>query len=404
MQRMRTTNHFTGNSDCIKGVDNIAFSAILHRAFKGCFKLVAIISFAVTMSLVFTNYAKADELDNQYNELYDLLQVEQLEDKAGVELKSYGIDFTNSKSLWQINGFDLLKSIFANNLSIDGTALNLIVMVIVITVLHMSTRCFDDKTNGVSATYRSILTVFCALIIITPISSLFNNVVEVVKSCTIFMTAFIPIYSALIVSVGYAATSASYSALMFIVTQAFTMLADGVLMPVGCVALVTSVAASFNNVAKKYFEFLRKSIVFVLTSAMGIFITALNLQSVVSAPSDTIGLKTVKTALGTMIPFVGSALSDSVSILLAGAGTLKSTVGVYAVVVIVVAALPTVIKLVVWRAALAASAALVELGGLDCTFAFIKSVGSIVSLLIALVLCVSVAYLLSVILTLSIGV
>ena len=137
---------------------------------------------------------------------------------------------------------------------------------------------------------------------------------------------------------------------------------------------------------------------------MGIFITALNLQSVVSAPSDTIGLKTVKTALGTMIPFVGSALSDSVSILLAGAGTLKSTVGVYAIIVIVVVALPTVIKLVVWRAALAASAALVELGGLDYTIEFIKSVGSIVSLLIAMVFCVSVAYLLSVILTLSIGV
>ena len=356
------------------------------------------------MSLVFTNYAKADELDNQYNELYDLLQVEHLADQSGVDLKVYGIDISNSNSLWQINGFDLFKSLLSDNLSLDGTALNLMVMVVVITVLHMSTRCFDDKTNGVAATYRSILTVVCALLIITPISSLFNSVVEVVKSCTVFMTAFIPIYSALIVSVGYTATSASYSALMFIVTQSFTQLSDGVLMPVGCVALVASVAASFNNIAKKYFELLRKTIVFVLTSAMGIFITALNLQSVVSAPSDTIGLKTVKTALGTMIPFVGSALSDSVSILLAGAGTLKSTVGVYAIIVIVVVALPTVIKLVVWRAALAASAALVELGGLDYTIEFIKSVGSIVSLLIAMVFCVSVAYLLSVILTLSIGV
>ncbi len=401
MQRMWTTNHFSNNCTRVKGIYNFNVIAIFYRTFKGCLKLVAITIITVFLASLFSCNVMADELEEQYGELYDLLQLEEFEDG---ELKTYGLDISNPKSLWNINGFDLFKDVLKNNIKLDGTALNIILMVIVVTILHMSTRCFDDKTNGVTETYRSVLTVICALLIITPISALFNSVAEVVKSCTIFMAAFIPIYSALMLSVGYAGTSASYSSLMFIVTQAFTMMADALLIPTGCIALVTSIAASFNNISKKYFDFLRKTIVFVLTSAMGIFITALNLQTVVSAPSDTIGLKTVKTALGTMVPFVGSALSDSVSILLAGAGTLKSTVGIYAIVMIVVAVLPVVIKLVIWRLALAVSCALVELGGLDCAANFIKSVGSTVSLLIALVLCVAVAYLLSVILTLSIGV
>jgi len=57
----------------------------------------------------------------------------------------------------------------------------------------------------------------------------------------------------------------------------------------------------------------------------------------------------------------------------------------------------------IWRVTVALSAAMLELSASEHAVNTIKCIGSVITLMISLILCVCVAYLLSVILTLSLG-
>jgi len=352
---------------------------------------------------VFCVKTLAEESD-PYTELYSILNVDELEDVSDENISKYfDVDLSDSKSIWNINGYDLLISLAKNSFLTDGTSLNVLKIILIFSIVFIVTKNTLIESENLNYSFDVVSAGVCAVILLLPVSTLIFDVCKVVKSCCIFMNAFIPIYAALIVAVGYSATSASYSTLMFSVTQIFSIIADIIIVPLSNLTLVSSIGAAFNTVSKGFYELLRKSIIIILSTSMGIFIAVLNLQTVISAPSDTIGIKTVKTALGTFIPIVGTALSDSVSVLLAGAGTLKSTVGVYAVINIVVCVVPVLIKLLIWRLTVAVSVIMLELSQSEMSVNIVKAIGSVITLMISVVLCVSVAYLLSVILTLSIG-
>jgi len=403
MQRMRSGSNIKANRNNCKGDHCDHSNTNLYRVVKNCSRFIIVILVFVICCSVFCVKTLAEESD-PYTELYSILNVDELEDVSDENISKYfDVDLSDSKSIWNINGYDLLISLAKNSFLTDGTSLNVLKIILIFSIVFIVTKNTLIESENLNYSFDVVSAGVCAVILLLPVSTLIFDVCKVVKSCCIFMNAFIPIYAALIVAVGYSATSASYSTLMFSVTQIFSIIADIIIVPLSNLTLVSSIGAAFNTVSKGFYELLRKSIIIILSTSMGIFIAVLNLQTVISAPSDTIGIKTVKTALGTFIPIVGTALSDSVSVLLAGAGTLKSTVGVYAVINIVVCVVPVLIKLLIWRLTVAVSVIMLELSQSEMSVNIVKAIGSVITLMISVVLCVSVAYLLSVILTLSIG-
>ena len=403
MQRVWSGNDIKANRYSSKG-DNCDYSNTnIYRAFRNCGRFIFVV-FIIAICVNFFCIKTYAEESDPYEELYNILDVNVLEDVSDKNISEYfDADLSDSKSIWNINGYDLLLRLAKNSLLTDGTTLNVLKVVLVFSIVFIITKNTLVESEHLNFSFDTVSAGICAVIFLLPVSSLIFDVCSVVKSCCVFMNAFIPIYAALIVAVGYSATSASYSTLMFSVTQIFSLMADSIIVPLSNLTLVASISAAFNTVSKGFYELLRKSIIIILSTSMGIFIAVLNLQTVISAPSDTIGIKTVKTALGTFIPIVGTALSDSVSVLLAGAGTLKSTVGVYAVINIIVCVVPVLIKLLMWRLTVAVSVILLDLSQSETSVNIVKSIGSVITLMISVLLCVSVAYLLSVILTLSIG-
>lgn len=391
----RNSGKIRNNSDCFAGV---------YRTAGACIRFILCITVLVC---IFTFSCSATGLDEQYNELYTLLEIEDVEDLTKDEINKYTeaeLEIENPESFWQINGFELIKNVITKAVSIDGSSLNILSLVLIITIVYTLTTSLVERKKSLAVSYDTVTSTVCALLLLSPISMLIYDVCEAVRSCCVFMNAFIPVYAAMFMVMGKNASSASYSTLMFTVTQVFTILADKVFAPLSGVMLTASVGSTFGSISKRFYELLKKTMVISLSTSMGIFITVLNLQTAISTPSDTVGIKTVKTALGALVPIVGSALSDSVSVLIAGAGTLKSTLGAYAVISVVVLIVPALIRLLIWRITAALCCAILELGGAEAAVNIVKCFGSVITLMISVMLCVAVAYILSVILTLSAGV
>ena len=76
-------------------------------------------------------------------------------------------------------------------------------------------------------------------------------------------------------------------------------------------------------------EALKKVITWILTTVLLAFTVYLSVVRVVSGSADAAALKVAKAAISGVIPVVGSILSEASETVLAGAGMLKNTIGVF---------------------------------------------------------------------------
>lgn len=84
-------------------------------------------------------------------------------------------------------------------------------------------------------------------------------------------------------------------------------------------------------------EMLKKVITWILTTVLLAFTVYLSVVRVVSGSADAAALKVAKAAISGVIPVVGSILSEASETVLAGAGMLKNTIGVFGMLAILAA-------------------------------------------------------------------
>lgn len=101
-------------------------------------------------------------------------------------------------------------------------------------------------------------------------------------------------------------------------------------------ALAASAMLSENRLGALA-EGLKKVITWILTTALLTFTVYLSVVRVVSGSADAASLKVAKAAISGAIPVVGSILSEATETVLAGAGMLKNTVGIFGMLAILAA-------------------------------------------------------------------
>ncbi len=109
---------------------------------------------------------------------------------------------------------------------------------------------------------------------------------------------------------------------------------------------------------KKWYTWLLGFIMFLLG-------LALSAQSVLVGRADSLGMKGVKYAVGSMIPTVGGAIAGTLSTVAAGVSVLRGVCGVSGIVLVALLLLPVLVELLLLRAALRLAATSATLLGCD---------------------------------------
>ena len=81
-------------------------------------------------------------------------------------------------------------------------------------------------------------------------------------------------------------------------------------------------------------EGLRKALTWVLTTALLVFTAYLSVVKVISGATDGTSVKLTKAAISGAVPVVGKIVADATETVLAGAGMLKNTIGIFGVLAI----------------------------------------------------------------------
>ena len=175
--------------------------------------------------------------------------------------------------------------------------------------------------------------------------------IQVMDEIHTFSDSLLPVLA----SAAAASGSLSGAGIRYTVTVFFgdilIRLSREVLLPLICayVAMAAADAALVDGKMKKLRELLGWMISGGLKLLLGAFTAFLTVTGVLTGASDALALKTAKLTFSTMIPVVGSILSDASESLLAGAGMVRTAAGTLGMTAILaVFALPCVKITVSW--------------------------------------------------------
>ena len=207
---------------------------------------------------------------------------------------------------------------------------------------------------------------------------------EAMEELNSFSRALLPCLTATAAAGGMAGSAAAKYAATSLFMDVLISLARTLLLPLAYVLLAVRAAASaLDNRALDAAGRLIKRVAMAVTAAvMTAFTLWLSLSGAISGSADALASKAAKSAISTALPVVGGIISDAASTLVAGAGLLRSAVGVFGAVVILAVCLTPFLALGLRYLLYKAAAALASAFAGDRLASLISEVGSVFGLVL----------------------
>lgn len=179
-------------------------------------------------------------------------------------------------------------------------------------------------------------TLTISIILIQPANSMIQLGIQTVEELGEYGKLLIPVMTAAMAAEGGVTTSAAlYTATIAfntILTAAITKL----VVPMIYIYIVLCIATSAigDNVLKQTRDFIKWLMTWALKISIYLFTGYLGITGVISGTADASAIKAAKLAINGFVPVVGNIISDASETILVSAGVMKSSVGIYGMLVI----------------------------------------------------------------------
>lgn len=297
-----------------------------------------------------TAEAFADEI---YGELHS--DAAELLDELG--LSDFSMD--SVLSLSARNVIDTLLNIFRGSYR---APLRAVVLLCAVSVLGALATAFFAQDSKIQTAFDMCSALIVTCILANSLTTALQAAFSAVKLCSDFMLTYIPGFSGIIAMSGKPLTSAAYSSGMVAVSNLYAQVGVHYFQPLLLVYLCFSIFAALQEkyTLQPITQCLKKGIYLVFGFAATVFSGLLTVKGALATSGDSVTVKGVKMLVGSTVPIVGSALSEGVTSVLASAELIKSTVGIFGILVIACTVLPSVMQLFLWYFALSFGGAVAD--------------------------------------------
>ncbi len=250
------------------------------------------------------------------------------------------------------------------------------------------------------ATVELILSAALAFVLYQASRECFSVCTAYLQDISAFGRMLLPIMGGLYAAGGNTATAVSSGAAFSLFLTVLEYVAAHVLMPLVSVLFALALVGIFENASglslsgigdtvKKLYM----TVILFFAMFLGVMLSA---QTLLSSAADSAAQRTIRYAVGNMIPVVGGSVSAAFGTLSASVGYLRATVGGGGVTAVLLLTIPVIVRLLIIRFVLTLSEAAAGLLSGKGVKAVIHSFLGIYDVLLATVTLSSVAFLLSV--------
>ncbi len=265
------------------------------------------------------------------------------------ELEGIGIDPSHpTEGMKKFTLADLWKKISSylfDSLSPPFKSLSVILAIIFLSSLLP----FEDKRI-----IKSVSVAGVSIAVITPLLSLLKSFTASLSAATDFITAMLPVFSSLMLSSGMAISSSFISGCIIVVSQVISRIASSFFLPFTCSGLSLSAVGSFVPELKteSIAASARKFAIWAICGILVVYLSFLGIQSGITSSLDGLTQKTAKLTVSSAIPIVGSIISDASDTVFGAAQLIKSGIGGFSFVAIILIFIKPILLGAAWIAAL----------------------------------------------------
>lgn len=315
-----------------------------------CLKVIAALLMLLALNTAVC-FALEEETTDNYSSFYESSGADSLDDSLPDNVKdsldSAGIDISNWQSMLSPSPKKII-SMFADIArgSFKKPIKDMVIIagVVILVGLIKGTAAAENFSEPLN------IVIGCAVAITVFASSagVISQGMSAVEATSDFMLALIPVLAGIITAAGNPTLALTYSSFAMAAAQAAAQTTAGnIIMPLCGAFSAFGVSASLSPELKltKLADMIKKLTIGVLSFVAAAFSAVLGLKSLLAGSADTLASKGIKLALSSAVPIVGGALSDAYSSIIGSVSLLKSTVGVFGVIAVVMIDLPVVLQL-----------------------------------------------------------
>lgn len=330
-----------------------------------------------------------------------------LDQNSQDSLKNLGIDEKDYNSIINLSFSDFFKEILRIAGQEGVTPLSSLALVMCLLLIYSVFDNFRDDLKGrnMQTISDAVFVLIITLSIVTPVVSVVNRAVTSIENAGSFMLLYIPIMVVALITNGQSVTGASYYSFVVMVGEGITWLSSHLIAPLLSVFLGVSVTSSVSSDIKLdgIIRELSKFIKWVIAFVMTVFSGLLTFKTLITTAADTVSTRAVRFTLSSFIPIVGSALSEAYKTIQGSMTLLKTGLGVFVIISIVIVFLPVIINCLLWIISLNISSGVADMLGVKAPSSVLKSCSSVLSTLLVIILCVMAIYVISTAIILTLG-
>lgn len=287
---------------------------------------------------------------------------------------------------------DLLKSLFQKKAELPiKSSVTVLVFILLSAFLQSLKAESDDSVNMIYSTATALLVATVVLVKLTSTVSLASMAISVASN---FVYAFIPVFCSIVVASGGITTGFSTNTTLLILSQGLSFISSNVFMPIVNCYLALGVTSSLRYELNldKLLSSVKKIITTCISFVSGVFVSVLSVKTAVAGRADMLGLRSIRFAINSVVPVIGSSISEGLLSIQAYSSLIKSSVGIVGVMAVVLVFLPSIIEVVLWRISLTLCAIVSDVFG-D------KSVSAVLNAFLNTLLLINVILILSMVTT-----
>ena len=326
-----------------------------------------------------------------------------LDSETKERLGELGIEDVNFSSLFDVSFskiFSFVKKAAEGKLESPLKSLMKLLSVIILIAVCESFMPDDDKMKNV---INMAAVLFSVTVIISPLYDAMESAVSSVGVCADFMKSLIPVLVGIVSASGNPSLAVSFQSCAFAAAEVISALGKNYVVPIVGAVTARDLTGSLMPSMKLsgITELVKKTVIQTLSFTATLYVSFLGIKGALANAADTVASKGIKLVISSAVPIVGGAVSEAYSGIIGSLVLVRSTVGIFGIIVIAVITVPSMLQLLFWIFALKLGAAAGEVFSLGGVSSLLKALSCAITLLNVVILFGAVLFIISLALLLS---
>jgi Stage III sporulation protein AE (spore_III_AE). len=312
---------------------------------------------------------------------------EELPEYASGALDEAGIHSDDISSLTELQVGDVLNSVVLMASDEIQSPLSALGVIIALLLLSSVFRCGTSE-SPLSLPLSSIISLSVMLTFIYPTASLLDSAGDAVDAACRFTLSFGTVFAGILAANGQTVSAAGFSAFLSGATGAEAIGVNEVIMPMLRIFLALSCASSVSDsvridAAVRFFEKYAK---WLLCFAAVIITASLSLSGLLASSADSVASRTAKFVISGSVPVIGGAMSDAYLSIKSGMTLVRNSAGAFGIIGTAYVFLPIIIRTVLWNIVAGIGSAVCETLHLENENKLFRSMCSLLSILLGVLI------------------